>query len=140
MTEQTKKGEKFAKARQFMKENPRVATRLVNWQKMHGPTLYRALGLAGVVWDVEDKCWRASKKGDNEAPALVSVSPARTVDESLIVKVRIIADESQINRSLSNLLEMAGALDWVLLRNSGVRKGHYGSGRLVYLVFRIPTY
>jgi len=140
MVEQTKKGEKFAAARRFLKDNPRIASRLMNWQKMHGSTLYKALSLSGVTWDIERKCWKAEKLMYNEAPALVAVTPTRKTGENLTVKVRIIADEEHINRALANLLEMAGALDWVLLRNSGVRKGHYGTGRLVYLVFRIPTY
>lgn len=138
MVEQTKRGEKFVKARQFIKANPRIAARLQNWQKMKGQTLYRALGLMGVEWSVMRKAWSGGEKDNGWIPEAVAVAPARTVDEYLTVKVRIIADEKQISKSLANLLEMARAMDWLLLKNSGVRKGHYGSGRLVYLVFRLP--
>jgi len=140
MVEQTRKGQKFQAARTFLQLNPRIASRLMNWQKMHGQTLYKALALSGVSWDKERKCWHEEKRMYNEAPSIVQVTPTRKIGENLTVKVRIIADEEHVNRALASLLEMAGALDWVLLRNSGIRKGHYGTGRLVYLVFRVPSF
>lgn len=139
MAEQTKRGDKFKAARQFIKANPRIAARLQNWQKMKGETLYRALNLMGVEWSTLRKVWSGGENNNGWIPEVVAVAPAQKEDGYTTVRVRIIADEKVINKSLSNLLEMAGALDWTLVRNSGIRKGHYGSGRLVYLTFRLPS-
>lgn len=138
MSEATKKGEKFTKAREFLFKNPTIASTLINWRKMHGPTLYKALSLSGVQWDINSKTWSLAKKVSTADQRQIKVSTPALSGDDLTVQVRVIAHEQLINKSVSELLELASALDWLLLRNSGVRKGHYGSGRLVYLKFRLP--
>lgn len=138
MVEQTKKGEKFLKARQWLKDNPRVASRLLNWQKMRGPTLYKALSLSGVVWDTGRKCWRETEKARSVELPSMQVNPARKVDNSYTVSIRIIADTNKANIAIAGLLEMARALDWVLIRNSKPKKGLYGDTRIAYFVFGLP--
>ena len=139
MVEQTKRGEKFTQAREYVKAHPRLAKTLMNWQKMHGPTLYKALQLSGVQWDMVKKAWYGPDADSTVDNHRVIVSKPSHAADRTTVQVRIIADPSVVAQVVSDMCEIARALNWLLVRNSGVRKGHYGEKRIVYLKFDTTT-
>lgn len=135
MAGKTKAGEKFYAARAFMFENRDVSEGVVNWRKMQWRTLYAALAVRGVRWDKEKRCWYKVLQGSTATPQTVKVSPPARHFDSETVLVRIIADQDVIGNAVQNMLELAGATDLLLIRNSGVLNARTGKNKIVYLKF-----
>lgn len=133
MAQATGKGEKFAKAREFMFQHPELSSRLINWRKMKWPALYKAMELCGAKWDIDRKVWGLKAESENGIEVKVKQVPTRTASDQNSVLVRIMSDRHVIAQATNELLELARASNLTVLSVSEPINNRNGEYQRIYV-------
>jgi len=137
MSTRTKPNEKFAKARQFIRERDAIKANLPNYSNMGWRTLYRALALIGVEWSKQERVWYLARVQDTAPHVTVKSPKNRTGNTRETVLVRIITDRSNIEQVTADMVELVEALNMTVIKQAEPINSHYGDSQRVYLTLRI---
>lgn len=132
----TNVGYKFEQARLFVENNPASFHNHPAWRRMSWRLLYATLQAVGAVWSVEDKVWRWAQSPLPRTLPKFAIEREIPLDNGFVL-ISIIAHRVFIDRRCAEIVELAEALNWTLVKTSHGYRGENAKYLRRYLKFKI---